>query len=183
MYARNGARDGLGGGGGPMAPGRAMTMDPAPAALATSPDAGLALGKEHHPGFFAGEPQPGSPGPDLAGVAARKNLNETAFFFPHLVSDAEGAVRMEFTMPEALTKWKFMGFAHDRELRSGSLTDELVTAKDLMAEPNPPRFLREGDNIEFPVQVSNRSATRQQGKVRISLKDARTEKPLDADFG
>src|SRR5207245_1925137 len=46
--------------------------------------------------------------------AARKNLNETAFFFPHLTSDAEGIVRVEFTMPEALTKWKFMGFAHDK---------------------------------------------------------------------
>ena len=53
-----------------------------------------------------------------------------------------------FTMPEALTEWKFMGFAHDRQLRSGLLTDSVVTAKDLMVQPNPPRFLREGDVIE-----------------------------------
>ena len=32
----------------------------------------------------------GQQGPDLSNVSARKNLNETAFFFPHLVSDAEG---------------------------------------------------------------------------------------------
>lgn len=121
--------------------------------------------------------------PNLDAVAARKNLAETAFFFPHLVADAEGTVRMEFTMPEALTKWRFLGFAHDRELRSGSLAGELVTAKDLMAEPNPPRFLREGDAIEFPVKLSNRSATRQAGRVCISLRDARTDKELGADFG
>jgi uncharacterized protein YfaS (alpha-2-macroglobulin family) len=127
--------------------------------------------------------EPAGPGPDLDAIAARKNLNETAFFFPHLVSDAEGTVRMEFAMPEALTKWKFLGFAHDRELRSGSLTGEVVTAKDLMAQPNPPRFLREGDNIEFPVKLSNQSATRQQGTVRISLKDARTDRELGGDFG
>ncbi len=85
-----------------------------------------------------------APSPDLNNVSARKNLNETAFFFPHLVSNNDGEVRMEFTMPEALTKWKFLGFAHDKELRSGFLKDEVVTAKDLMVQPNPPRFLREG---------------------------------------
>jgi hypothetical protein len=132
----------------------------------------------------AGAPQGLAPDePNLEGVAARKNLNETAFFFPHLVSDAEGVVRMEFTMPEALTKWKFLGFAHDKELRSGYLTDEIVTAKDLMAQPNPPRFLREGDILEFPVKVSNQSATRQKGKVRLNFKDARSEQPVDGALG
>jgi RNA polymerase sigma factor (sigma-70 family) len=122
-------------------------------------------------------------GPDLSKVTARKNLNETAFFFPHLVSDAEGVVRMEFTMPEALTEWKFMGFVHDRDLRSGFLTDKAVTAKDLMVEPNPPRFVREGDVIEFTVKVSNQSAARQTGKVRLSFADARTLKDVTQDLG
>ncbi len=114
----------------------------------------------------AGEP---SPGPDLNNVSARKNLNETAFFFPHLTSDADGTVRMEFTMPEALTKWKFLGFAHDKNLRSGFITDNVVTAKDLMVQPNPPRFLREGDVLEFTVKVSNQSATRQKGTVAADV--------------
>jgi hypothetical protein len=74
-------------------------------------------------------PQPGR---------GRENLNETAFFFPHLISDDQGQVKMEFTMPEALTEWKFMGFAHDQELRSGYLQDKTVTAKDLMIQPNAP---------------------------------------------
>jgi hypothetical protein len=132
----------------------------------------------------AGDPGNGpAPGPNLGGVAARKNLNETAFFFPHLVSDADGVVRMEFTMPEALTKWKFLGFAHDKDLKSGYLSDEIVTAKDLMAQPNPPRFLREGDVLEFPVKVSNKSPTRQKGKVRLSFREARTDAPMDAGLG
>ncbi len=75
--------------------------------------------------------------PDLSKVSPRKNLNETAFFFPHLISDADGVVRMEFTMPEALTEWKFLGFAHDQQLRSGYLTDTTVTAKDLMVAAEP----------------------------------------------
>jgi uncharacterized protein YfaS (alpha-2-macroglobulin family) len=134
----------------------------------------------------AAEAQPGpglAPGPDLSQVSARKNLNETAFFFPHLLSDAEGRVKLEFSMPEALTKWKFLGFAHDAELRGGLLADEAVTAKDLMVQPNPPRFLREGDELEFTVKVSNQSATRQTGTVRLGFSNARTAKSIDAYLG
>jgi uncharacterized protein YfaS (alpha-2-macroglobulin family) len=86
---------------------------------------------------------------------------------------------MEFTMPEALTEWKFLGFAHDNTLRAGLLQDKVVTAKDLMVQPNPPRFLREGDVLEFTVKVSNQSTTRQQGTVRLTLADARTARPID----
>jgi hypothetical protein len=123
------------------------------------------------------------PRPDLGKIAARKNLEETAFFFPHLLSDAHGRVKVEFTMPEALTEWKFLGFAHDRELRSGFLTDRTVTAKDLMVEPNPPRFVREGDAIEFTVKVSNQTAESQTGRVKLTLADARTLRPMDAALG
>ncbi|MEI7900512.1 MAG: alpha-2-macroglobulin family protein [bacterium] len=123
----------------------------------------------------------GEPQPDLAKVAARKNLNETAFFFPRLLSGADGAVRMEFEMPEALTEWRFMGFAHDRALRGGYLTDKAVTSKELMVEPNPPRFVREGDVIEFTVKVSNQSAARQAGKVRLTFADARTLKEMNSE--
>ena len=76
---------------------------------------------------------------------------------------------MKFTMPEALTEWKFLGFAHDAQLRSGSLTDTAVTSKDLMVEPLAPRFVREGDVIEFTVKVTNQSPTRQTGTVRLTL--------------
>lgn len=117
--------------------------------------------------------------PDLSQVAARKNLQETAFFYPHIVASKEGEVRIEFTIPEALTEWKFLGFAHDNDLRGGLLTDKAVTSKDLMIQPNPPRFLREGDELEFTVKVSNQSASRQAGKVRLSLADARTGKSVD----
>ncbi|HPP53825.1 MAG TPA: alpha-2-macroglobulin family protein, partial [Thermoguttaceae bacterium] len=144
------------------------------------------LRKAAEPGEPQGTGGPGAApgaGPDLAQVSARKNLNETAFFFPHLVSDQEGRVRIEFTMPEALTQWKFLGFAHDQQLRAGLLQDSAVTAKDLMVQPNPPRFLREGDVLEFTVKVTNQSATVQKGVVRLTLADARTEKSVDAQMG
>jgi len=110
--------------------------------------------------------------PDLSQVTARKNLNETAFFFPQLLSDQDGVVKLQFTMPEALTTWRFMGFAHDKQVRSGFLDGKTVTAKDLMVQPNPPRFLREGDTLEFTVKVSNQTTNRQQGKVKLTFNDA-----------
>jgi len=123
------------------------------------------------------------PGPDLSKVTARKNLDETAFFLPHLIAEKDGTVKLQFTMPEALTKWKFYGFAHDKDLRSGFLSDSAVTAKDLMVQPNPPRFLREGDVLEFTVKVSNQSAARQTGTVRLSFADARTLDNVDRQLG
>lgn len=107
-------------------------------------------------------------------VTARKNLNETAFFFPHLLADKDGRVTLQFTMPEALTRWRFLGFAHDKQLRAGLLTDTAVTAKDIMVQPNPPRFVREGDAIEFTVKVSNQTDQPQTGTVRLSFADAAT---------
>lgn len=123
------------------------------------------------------------PGPDLDQVSVRTNLNETAFFFPHMTSAADGTVRLEFTMPEALTTWKFLGFAHDKQLRSGFMTDSVITQKDIMVQPNPPRFLREADALEFTVKVINLSPTSQSGNVRLTFADARTEESRDEILG
>jgi hypothetical protein len=119
-------------------------------------------------------------GPDLGQVTARKNLTETAFFFPQLVSDSNGIVRMTFAMPEALTTWRFLGFAHDKQLRSGFLEGKAVTSKDLMVQPNPPRFVREGDILEFSVKVSNQTTNRQTGKVRLTFNNALNGESFDA---
>lgn len=117
--------------------------------------------------------------PDLDQIRPRKNLAETAFFFPQLISSADGEVRIEFTAPESLTRWKFLGFAHDRAMRSGSFSGTAVTSKDLMVEPNPPRFVREGDRLEFTVKVSNQTGTTQTGQVRLAFSDSDSGRSLD----
>ncbi len=90
-------------------------------------------------------------------VSIRKNLNETAFFYPELRTNEQGEIVISFTVPEALTRWKFMGFALTKDLKHGMIYNETVTQKDLMIVPNPPRFLREGDEIYFTAKVSNLS--------------------------
>ena len=130
-------------------------------------------------GGEAGRPAPPRP-VDLGKVSARQNLNETAFFYPQLMSDSNGVVRITFTMPEALTKWHFLAFADDQKLRAGLLEGHAVTAKDIMVQPNPPRFLREGDTVEFTVKVSNQSDKRQTGRVRLTFGEIGGGQPLDA---
>ncbi len=120
---------------------------------------------------------------DVGQVTARKNLQETAFFYPDLTSGEDGKVRISFTMPEALTKWRFIGMAHDADFRSGLLEGETVTAKDLMVQPNPPRFLREGDVLEFTVKVTNQSEKEQSGTARLTLVDAATDEDRTAALG
>ncbi len=134
-------------------------------------------------GLASDEPPAVDSGVNLEQVSPRKNLQETAFFFPQLQVDADGIVRMEFEIPEALTKWNFNGFAHDSELRSCLLSDEMTTSKDLMVQPNPPRFLREGDLLEFSVKVTNQSDEAQSGTCRLALADARTGDSVDESFG
>ncbi|MCW8814257.1 MAG: MG2 domain-containing protein, partial [Chlorobium sp.] len=116
------------------------------------------------------------------GVSVRKNLNETAFFYPELRTNEKGEIIISFTVPEALTRWKFMGFALTKDLKSGIVYNETVTQKDLMIMPNPPRFLREGDEIYFTAKVSNLSDHSLSGSATLQLFDAFTMKPIDALF-
>jgi uncharacterized protein YfaS (alpha-2-macroglobulin family) len=123
-----------------------------------------------------------APEVDLSAVQARTNLNETAFFYPHLLTDKDGVVTLEFTMPEALTEWRFLGFAHTRDLMSGSIEARTVTQKELMVQPNPPRFLREGDRLEFTVKVTNMTEKEARGAVELRFFDPRNDGALDAAF-
>jgi hypothetical protein len=115
-------------------------------------------------------------------VQARSNLNETAFFMPHLTTDASGNVILNFTMPESLTKWKFLALAHTPDFKYGHLFEEVVTQKELMVLPNFPRFLREGDRIEMSAKVSNLTKKDINGTAKLMLFDARTMQPIDALF-
>jgi uncharacterized protein YfaS (alpha-2-macroglobulin family) len=115
-------------------------------------------------------------------VQVRKNFNETAFFFPNLKTDAEGNISFEFTIPEALTKWKLMTLAHTKDLASGYIEKTTVTQKPLMVQPNASRFLREGDKMEFSAKIVNLGDSEVTGTAQLELLDAATNKPVDGWF-
>lgn len=112
-------------------------------------------------------------------IQIRKNLQETAFFFPQLQTDAEGNVSFNFTTPEALTKWKLQLLAHTKTLESATMTLETVTQKELMVIPNAPRFLRQGDQITISTKIANLTDKQLSGKTRLELTDAMSGNSID----
>ena len=111
-------------------------------------------------------------------VQIRKNLQETAFFFPQLQTDAEGNVSFSFTTPEALTKWNLQLLAHTKNLESSYRTLQTVTQKELMVIPNAPRFLREGDEIVISTKIANLTEKSLSGQAKLELIDAVSGKSI-----
>ena len=123
--------------------------------------------------------KPPPPKPTEIKPEIRRNFNETAFFYPNLQTNKNGDIIIKFTAPESLTRWKFMGLAHSEDLKTGSFEKELVTQKELMVIPNPPRFFREGDTIIFGAKVVGLTDEELSGKAEVQFFDALTMKPID----
>jgi uncharacterized protein YfaS (alpha-2-macroglobulin family) len=126
----------------------------------------------------AGKDNRNAPSNNLSEVKIRKNFNETAFFFPQLQTNENSEVLIKFTIPESLTKWKFMGFAHTKNLSYAQTQNEVVTQKELMVQPNPPRFFRENDKLTFISKVVNLSDKELNGNIELKLYDALTEQEI-----
>ncbi|MBA2249825.1 MAG: alpha-2-macroglobulin [Chitinophagaceae bacterium] len=119
---------------------------------------------------------------DQSQIQIRKNFNETAFFFRELRTDKDGNVEFNFTIPQALTQWKLMTFAHTKELATGYNEKSVITQKELMVQPDPPRFLREGDQMEFSSKIVNLGAKEITGQAELQLLNASTMTPVDGWF-
>lgn len=128
------------------------------------------------------EPDTSTSKSDAEPVKARTNFNETAFFYPDLKTTPQGDIIISFTVPEALTKWKMMGFAHSKALEYGFVANELVTQKDLMVVPNTPRFFREGDTLVYTAKITNLSDKQLSGTAELKLFDAVSMQPVDNRF-
>ncbi len=134
-------------------------------------EAGVGLPPQESGGAPAPVPMP----------AIRTDFRETAFFFPDLLTDKDGAVILKFTMPEALTRWKLLGLAHTTDLKVGTFTKETITQKPLMVVPNLPRFLREGDRITLTAKINAIEAS-VTGSAKLELFDPFTGKAVNAAF-
>lgn len=111
-------------------------------------------------------------------VQIRTNLKETAFFYPTLNTDEKGNVSFSFTSPEALTQWKFMAFAHTKNLESSYVEQVVRTQKELMVQPNMPRFVREEDQMILSTKIANLNDKALSGEVEIQFFDGLTATPI-----
>jgi len=115
----------------------------------------------------------------LSQVQARENLNETAFFFPHLNTNKKGEVIFSFDSPQALTRWKLMLFAHNKSTEHAYIQKMAYTQKNISVIPNVPRFFREGDTINITSKIVNLSKKTQNGIAALQLLDAVRMTPID----
>ncbi|MBB6236194.1 uncharacterized protein YfaS (alpha-2-macroglobulin family) [Pedobacter sp. AK013] len=111
-------------------------------------------------------------------ITPRTNFNELAFFYPQLLTDAKGEIKIEFTIPQSLTRYKMMGFAHTKDLKTATITNELVTQKQLAIAINAPRFFREGDTILLSAKLNNLAGKKLVGNASLALTDALTGKAI-----
>ncbi|HRD52015.1 MAG TPA: MG2 domain-containing protein [Flavobacteriales bacterium] len=126
--------------------------------------------------------RPGPPSASSAPSPLRTDFRETAFFFPDLLTDRDGNVVLRFTMPDALTRWNFMGLAHTADLKTAQFSRSTVTQKPLMVVPNLPRFLRQGDHITLTAKVNVIEGGTLKGNARLELFDPTTNKPVSELF-
>lgn len=120
---------------------------------------------------------------NLDKIPVRQNLNETAFFYPNLLTDKKGNVSFEFTSPEALTQWKVMFLAHTKDARAAVLEKSVVTQKDFSVTPNYPRFLREGDELNLQTKISSLVNQKLNGVAQLQILDAFTDADITEKFG
>ncbi|MDR1092463.1 MAG: hypothetical protein LBL79_15450 [Prevotella sp.] len=112
----------------------------------------------------------------------RRNFNETAFFYPQLRTNEKGETLISFTVPESNTTWRFHALVHDKDARTGTLEQMIVTRKELMVTPNMPRFIRQGDKTNISTKISNLSEGTISGEVRIEFFDPVTDKVINLDI-
>ena len=111
-------------------------------------------------------------------IIPRTNFKEIAFFYPQLKTNEKGEINIEFTIPQSLTRYKMMGFAHTKDLKTATMSNELITQKQLAISANTPRFFREGDTILFSAKLNNLSGKSLKGDALLELKNALTGKPI-----
>ncbi len=114
----------------------------------------------------------------IDGIQLRQNFAETAFFYPQLRTNAQGEVSISFTLPESLTRWRFLGLAHTKYVDYGTIEAEATASKDFMLQPNLPRFLRVGDEASISASLINLSDKAVRGTVRMELFNPESDKVL-----
>lgn len=116
---------------------------------------------------------------DGAVPTLRENFNETAFFFPNLRTNADGSTTFSFTMPDALTRWKLMLLAYDKNRKTGYNSYSFKSSKPVMIMADMPRYMYDTDTLWFVANVINTGDEAVTPKAKLEIFDAATMLPID----
>ncbi len=79
------------------------------------------------------------------------------FFYPNLVTDADGCVEIPFTAPDFVGTWQLQVLSYDGEMRGAVDVRDIKSSKPVEVRINAPRFLRTGDDAELRGEVVNKT--------------------------
>lgn len=94
---------------------------------------------------------------------------KTAFFLPGLVTNEQGEVTFTFDVPNRNTQWQFSAVAYTDDLHAHYINRIVSAAKQLMVQPNLPRFVREGDCVTISAAAQNNTDTEQTVDMVIDI--------------
>jgi len=98
----------------------------------------------------------------------RRDNIDTAAWWPSLKTDANGEVKVEFNMPESLTRWRITARAMAAEGQVGQKTAYVRSEKPVYAVWSGPRQFRQQDEPVSNFVLFNRLNELRQAKVKIS---------------
>ncbi len=134
-------------------PGRALSVDlfDTRAALADLVSQSHVAGDGDSPGTRLGR----RGDTERSVTKARKDFAETAFWGPHMRTDAEGRVTARFVLPDNLTEYRVMAVALDREGKGAVTEASFHVTKPVLLAPALPRFVSLDDRFEAATLVHN----------------------------
>ncbi len=111
--------------------------------------------------------------------AVRENFNETAFFFPDLRTDTDGNCTFSFTLPDAITRWRLMMLAYNKDCQTGYNEYTFKASKPVMIMADMPRFMYDTDTLWFVANVVNTGEEAVAPTAKLEIFDAITMKPIN----
>ncbi len=100
----------------------------------------------------------------------RQFFPETLYWLPELETDDEGHAQIELPLADSITTWRVSVVASDEAGNLGSGQGSLRVFQEFFVEPDLPRFLTVGDEIDVPVALYNYLDTPQ--TIELNVKNA-----------
>lgn len=87
----------------------------------------------------------------------RADFPDTAAWFPVLITDFNGEVKVTITLPDSLTTWRMTAKAAPADTQVGETTANITTWQPIIVRPILPRALTTGDNLHISALIHNYS--------------------------
>ncbi len=107
----------------------------------------------------------------LAPPVIRSNFSETAHFLPQLHADKNGMYHIDFTMPESVTRWKWIMMAHTKDAEMTTKSLDIISQLPLMVQPSMPRYLYQGDSLYLKTRITNMDSISLKGNMIYTIED------------